>query len=74
LRSAIDCRRVTSGVMLVTWWIWALLAWGALAVPVAVLVGRSVSVGQGSDAPRPAGDPRLPAQRDGDDAADDLSA
>lgn len=57
-----------------TWWAWALLAWAALSVPAAILVGRATRVGQGNDVPPPAVNRRLPAQRDGGDAADDLSA
>lgn len=55
----------------VSWWLWVLLACLALALPVAVVLGRMIRLGQGGDLerPRPVGRQgvgrRLPSPRDG---------
>jgi hypothetical protein len=56
------------------WWAWALLGWAALSVPVAVVVGRAIRLGDGDGRSRPTGDLPMPAPREGEGSIDDLSA
>ena len=57
-----------------TWWAWVLLGWAALSVPVGVVVGRAIRVGQAEERTRRAEGARMPAPREGDGPVDDLSA
>ncbi len=40
-----------------TWWAWALLAWLALSVPVAVILGRAIAHAQSEDEDEERSDP-----------------
>lgn len=55
-----------------SWWLWLLLAWLALSVPLGILVGRAIRQGQRGDVEEdqdsgrhPAPGPPFPAPRDG---------
>lgn len=56
------------------WWVWALLGWAAVSVPVAVVVGRAIRLGEDDGRTRPSRGARMPAPREGEGSVDDLSA
>jgi hypothetical protein len=35
-----------------SWWMWALIAWPALSLPIAIVIGRAIRLGEKRDAQR----------------------